>query len=269
MSNESNCILSNKCKLAGSVECTRQCGLFVGLHGQDSLGGRIGSANIPRDYRNVTIETSPVGPSQATIYADMLNYAGTFERQFDQSASLGNPLKSVYLYSKEPGTGKTTTAVALLHEWIKTHYIGSLKRKQTPLQTPGFFLDVTAWQQLYNQFNRPKVPDRIAEPASAKYYAQMEKARTAPFAVLDDIGVRNVTEGFRGDLHTVVNYRVTNNLPTVYTSNLPIKYEGQKELALKPYDLEDLLDERRLVDRIRDRCMVETFRGESKRGKRR
>ena len=263
MTNERNCILSDKCKLAGSAEdCTVHCPLFIGL------SGRLKTAGIPNDYVNLTLETSPVGPSQATIYADLLNYVGTFERQFDPTALRGNPLKSLYLYSAEPGTGKTTTAAALLHEWIRTHYIGSLKRKQTAAQVAGFFLDVTEWQQLYNQFNRPKVPESIAEPASAKYYANMEKARTAPFVVLDDIGVRNVTEGFRGDLHTVVNYRVTNNLPTVYTSNLPIRYGKEKSIAGGPFDLVDVLGEERLADRIGDRCITATFKGKSKRGKR-
>ena len=110
----------------------------------------------------------------------------------------------------------------------------------------------------YNGFNRPRVPEDVAAPASERYYEAMEQAKAAPFAVLDDIGVRNdVTEGFRGDLHSIINYRVTNALPTVYTSNLPI------------VDLPRVFGEERLADRMRDMCVEIEFTGGSRRGMRR
>ena len=64
------------------------------------------------------------------------------------------------------------------------------------------------------------------------------------------------TEGERGDIHAIINYRVTNGLPTVYTSNFPIE------------DMARIFDER-LYDRMRDMCAVVEFTDESKRGKRR
>jgi DNA replication protein DnaC len=123
------------------------------------------------------------------------------------------------------------------------------------LQAPAYFLDVNSWQTDYNEFNRARVPDSIAEPAAKRYYSAMERAKQAPFAVLDDIGVRQATEGFRGDLHSVINYRVTNAMPTVYTSNLPIE------------DMARVFDNR-LYDRMRDMCAELKFEGESKRGRR-
>ena len=99
------------------------------------------------------------------------------------------------------------------------------------------------------------MPEPIAEKAAAKYYRAMEKAKEAPCAILDDIGVREASEGFRGDLHAIINYRVTNELPTVYTSNLPIE------------DMARVFDAR-LYDRIRDMAGVIEFAGESKRGRR-
>ena len=266
MEHAKKCILSDRCKLAGSSECNKYCTLYIGLHGANGRGGRLGAANVPEDYRNVTLENSPVGPSQPNLYVDLTKYVSTFERQFDSNNE--QPFKSLFLYSKKPGTGKTTTAAAVLHEWIRTHYVGSLKRCQSPQQTPAFFLEVPEWQQLYNQFNRPRVPEDIAGPASAKYYSMMQRAQTAPFAVIDDLGIRSVTDGFRSDLHVVVNHRVTNNMPTVYTSNLPLNYADKREPGMGPYDLVDIFGEARLVDRIRDRCAVMSFKGESKRGKR-
>jgi DNA replication protein DnaC len=257
--NAHNCILREPCRTATDpAVCTRLCPHFIALHGASGTGGRVGAAGIPSDYRHVTVATSVVRRDQAAVYAIVDRYVATFERQFDESAgaehlNVDRRIKSLYLYSREPGTGKTTTAAAIANAYLITHYIGSLQRNRRPLERPVFFLDVNEWQTLFNRFNRPRVPDHIAEPASAAYYRAMEAAMSAPFAVLDDIGVRDATDAFRGDLHAIINARVTNRLPTVYTSNVPIE-----ELA-QVFDA-------RLADRVRDQCAVVTFKGESKRG---
>jgi len=250
--NEQRCLLASRCKLAGGSACHSQCAHFVALHGMSGTGGRSGAANLPRDYRLVNAQNSPARASQAEVYRMVDAYIKTFERQFDDNASR---IKSLYLYSESPGTGKTTTACAILNEWIVAHYLGSLKRGLQPLQVPAFLLDVNEWQTLYNEFNRANVPSDIAERASREYYRQMQSAKQAPFVVLDDIGVRTATEGFRGDLHSVINARVTNGMPTIYTSNLAIE------------DMARIFDAR-LYDRMRDMCVVLEFGGESRRGRR-
>ncbi|MFD1270625.1 DNA replication protein [Paenibacillus motobuensis] len=252
MAHADNCILSAHCSLAGGDKCNVLCPSYVACHGADGLGGRIGSANVPAEYRRLTLANSPARSDQAAAYKIAESYADTFARQF---GSTTERIKSLYLFSFEPGTGKTTTAAALINEYIIRHYIGSIQRNRQPLDRPAYFLDVNAFQTDYNAFNRPRVPDHIAEPAAARYYAQMTAATAAPFAVLDDVGVRSDTDGFRGDLHTIINARVTEGLPTVYTSNVPIE------------DLARVFDAR-LADRVRDMCGVVSFVGESKRGKR-
>ncbi|NGQ95446.1 DNA replication protein [Brevibacillus sp. SYP-B805] len=251
-------MLRGPCKTADDPAiCTRLCPHFIALHGASGAGGRVSAANIPSDYRHVTVATSVARRDQAAAYAIVDRYIATFDRQFEPDA--GGPeaadrrIKSLYLYSREPGTGKTTTAAAIANTYLIAHYIGRLKRDRQPLQRPVYFLDVNEWQTLFNAFNRPRVPDHIAEPASDAYYRSMEHAKAAPFLVMDDIGVRDATDAFRGDLHAIINHRVTNRLPTVYTSNVPID-----ELA-QVFDA-------RLADRVRDQCAVVTFKGESKRG---
>lgn len=251
--NEHRCILADVCKLAGTEACTANCGHFIGMHGRSGTGGRIGAAGTPSDYRLLTIANSPARESQPKVYRTVDAYVRTFDRQFEPDA---DRIKSLYLYSASPGTGKTTTACAVLNEYVRRHYLGSLQRHRQPLQQPAYFLDVNEWQSLYNEFNRSHVPQDVAERAAREYYRRLTNAKQVPFAVLDDIGVREATEGFRGDLHSVINYRTTNALPTVYTSNLPIE-----EMAA--------VFDARLYDRMRDQCAVLHFAGESKRGKRR
>lgn len=210
----------------------------------------MGAAGVPSKYRAITLANSPVRENQTDIYGLIDDYAATFTRQFGEGDP---PIKSLYLYSREPGTGKTTTAAAVLNAWLITHYLGSLKRRLTPLERPAYFLDVNAWQTDYNTFNRPRVPEDVAAPAAARYYGAQRIGETVSFLVLDDIGVRDATEGFRADLHTLINARVAGGLATVYTSNLPLS-----EAAA--------LFDRRLYDRMRDKCIELTFGGESKRG---
>lgn len=249
ISHARNCILAATCTLADGPKCAPMCAPFVAAHGFDGVGGRAGAAKLPQEYRLCTLKDAPPRAEQAEVYAIVDEYVKTFERQFETGAP---PIKSLYLYSA-PGTGKTTTAAALLNEWLTVTLIGSFRRNRKPLDRPAYFLDVNGWQTQYNAFNRSMVPEETAKPAAARYYHAMDAASNAPFAVLDDIGVREATEAFRADLHAVVNARVAGGLPTVYTSNVPMA------------NLVNVFD-RRLADRIRDQCMELSFSGQSKRG---
>lgn len=245
------CILAER-KKNGCSACNSPCPHYIAMHGMNGKGGRIAAAGAPSDYRNLTLKNSPARESQAKAYRIFDSYVATFSRMFDAD---GDRIKSLYLFSESPGTGKTTSAVAVMNEYIMTNYLGSLKNGKQPPQQPAYFLDVNEWQTLYNGFNRGNIPQDVAEQYSRPYYAMMEKAKSAPFAVLDDIGVRTASDAFRADLHTIINYRCANALPTVYTSNIPIS-----ELAT--------VFDARLADRVRDQCAVIAFEGGSKRGRR-
>jgi len=210
----------------------------------------VASANIPHEYRHVTLASSPAAESQPDIYAHLTEYVKTFVRQFLDDSP---PIKSLYLYSKEPGTGKTTTAAATANEYINVHYIGSVRRNRQAAERPVYFLDVNEWQTDYSAFNRPRVPESTAAPAAERYYRAMSAASSAPFVVFDDIGVREASEPFRADLHSVINARVANGLSSVYTSNIPMA-----EMAT--------LFDRRIADRFREQTIEYTFKGASKRG---
>jgi DNA replication protein DnaC len=247
MTHASNCILSSRCKLANGPNCNRQCSAFIAMHGYSAKGGRVANANTPADYRLLTLATSPARESQAKVYATIEKYAATFERQFEDGA---DRIKSLYLFSESPGTGKTTTAIAVLNEWMIAHYLGSLKRRKQAHQTPAVFLDVNSFQTDYNLATMTN-----DDEAMAKIKATIQRTQSAPFAVLDDIGLRSASEAFRSYVHAIVNYRTANALPTIFTSNLPLE-----EMAV--------VFDSRLYDRMRDMCLPVFFDGTSKRGRR-
>jgi DNA replication protein DnaC len=244
---EKKCILSSVCKIAGTEKCSPSCASFIALHGYSGKGGRIATANAPSDYRMLTLQNSPVREAQPNVYATLDKYAATFQRQFDEDSTR---IKSIYLWSESPGNGKTSSAVALMNQWIITHYLGSLKRGNQVLQTPAVFLDTNSFQTDYNLATMTN-----DDAAMGSIKATIQRAQQAPFAVLDDIGVRSASEAFRSYVHAIINYRTANGLPTIFTSNLPIE-----EMAV--------VFDARLYDRMRDMCAVLHFGGESKRGRR-
>lgn len=234
------CIL-NDYKRGGCATCPAQCQHRILLHGHNGKGGRIAAADVPDNYRGLTLTNSPARESQADIYDSLARYADTFG---------GDNVKSVYLWSESPGTGKTTTAVALLHEYIARNYIAALKRGEQPAQVIAVFLDINELQTEYNLAAMTNDEDAMRRNGT-----RIKRVQQAPFAVIDDIGVRSASEAFRSYVHAVINHRVTNSLPTVYTSNLPIA------------EMADVFDAR-LYDRIRDNCGEIKFAGTSKRGRR-
>jgi DNA replication protein DnaC len=247
MTHANNCILESRCKLAGTTDCNRSCGHFIAMSGYSGTGGRVANANTPADYRLLTLATSPARENQAKIYGTLEKYTQTFDRQFEAD---GSRIKSLYLWSESPGTGKTTTAISVLNEWLIAHYLGSLRRNRQAQQTPAYFLDVNSFQTDYNLATMTN-----DDSAMSAIKSTILRAQVAPFTVLDDIGVRSASEAFRSYVHAIINYRTANGLPTIFTSNLPIE-----EMAV--------VFDSRLYDRMRDMCAVLHFEGTSKRGRR-
>lgn len=261
--NNSSCLF----KGLGKPElCEPRNSAYIAMHGHSGTGGRLGASRVPEDYAGTLLSDLTLETQGGTLKRDLEAYVKSFEKQFDDVKQKlrdeGHSkdrirIKSLYLWSENAGTGKTTVACAMLQEYLLRNFLGSVRRGQAPPLAPVYFLDLNEWQTEYNTFNRPKVPEATAEVAAARYYRAMDKAMTAEFAVLDDLGVRDSTEGFRGDLHTIINHRVSKELPTVYTSNIPIE------------ELPNTYGEIRMMDRIKHMTMPIHFEGNSQRGMKR
>jgi len=250
LTNESRCPLARVCKLAGNpAHCSDLCGHY------NAVSARMSAANMPSDYQSTTLRNSPVranisvtvrvsGEYKRTDY-ELNDYLTKYVRSFSHNGD--RRVKSLYIWGP-PGTGKTTTACALLNEWIAAYYVRAVRSGGEVAQKPALFFDVNEWLIEYNLIAMGDDKDEVKA-----FKKKMLAASNVPFLVMDDLGVRKSSDNFRGYLHYIVNHRCANGLPTIYTSNIPLD------------ELAGVFDAR-LADRVRDQCFEIELGGTSKRG---
>lgn len=206
------------------------------------LGARLINANVPNDYASVLLVNSPCKDTQETVYATCDKVVSRFGKDIDYP--------SLYLYSQATGTGKTTTACALLNEYVIRRYLWYASENRSIPQCLGYYVDLTELQVNFNMASMSGNREGIND-----IHNMIERYKHVELLVLDDLGTRSVTDAFKGIMYAIIDYRVSKGLRTLYTSNEPLE------------QLKYIFDER-LYDRIRDKCIPLIFEGESKRGKR-
>lgn len=138
--------------------------------------------------------------------------------------------KGLYLHGNF-GTGKTYLIAALFNELAKKG------EKSAIIYFPEFL------RSLKSSFQK-------ADPEEATFSDKYEYIKTIPFLLIDDIGAENVTAWGRDEiLGTLLQYRVNENLPTFFTSNLNIE-ELENNLAVTK-EKEDKVKARRIIERVK------------------
>ncbi len=110
-----------------------------------------------------------------------------------------NPEGWMVISGREPGCGKTHLAAA----------IANYRRQMG--ESPCFVLVADLLDYLRKSMD---------EDSSISQYEALERVRTAPLLILDDLDVRVRSPWVREKLFQLINYRYTNVLPTVFTTNL-------------------------------------------------
>jgi DNA replication protein DnaC len=128
----------------------------------------------------------------------------------------------------------------------KTHLAAAIANRQIELGTEVFFAVV------------PDLLDHLrgtfAPGSEVSYDELFETVRTSPLLILDDLGTQSSTQWAQEKLFQILNHRYTANLPTVITTNEPIRQLDER--------LRARLEDRRVwrVDVIRaDRSVIESL----------
>ena len=152
----------------------------------------------------------------------------------------GMPQKGIYLNGNF-GCGKTYLLSAMLNELAKKGY------KVAMIYYPEFL------RALKESFN-----------GSDEYKIKFNYIKKVDVLLLDDIGAETLTEWSRDEvLGTILQYRMEEKLPTLFTSNLTMK-ELENHLSTTNKEI-DKVKARRIIERIKQLTIDITMISENKR----
>lgn len=225
MNCQSICKFADTCKKAGSEQCNTMCFPFVFLHGTQGESGMWKTRNVPKKYDGCSMDNLPIKDTNPKAFTVIEKYCS------DPIGFVIEKGVGLFLYSIPnaenrfgTGTGKTTSAITILNQFTieasREHLKGNLKLESNP----SLFMKASELQNIYNQQFRGTLEQQNS--ASETFYKMKDRMKKVPLLVLDDIAIREISQAFENELYEVIDYRATNELATIFTSNLAITELG-------------------------------------------
>lgn len=146
--------------------------------------------------------------------------------------------KNIYIYSKNPGNGKTSWAIRLM-----SAYFGKTWQYKA-FECCGIYLNVTSFLQLAKQ--------NITNP-SDEYQKLLNDLTNSDIVIWDDLGTDVLTDYEYKLLFNLVDKRLMQNKSNIYTSNM------------NPNECSKILHSR-LASRVFGYCEIFEFKDPDKRG---
>lgn len=183
------CFAEEYCKKDRSA-CSELCGGYRVLRALYNL------SRIPEKYRyNI-----PLKPEQVDIPAfEALN---AYKESVLEKVEAGEGL---YIWGKSTGNGKTSWACKVM-----SHYFRKIAF-DTGLENEGLYIFLPTFLEDLRDNYDSKDPD---------FEQVLSMVRECKLLIIDDIGAERVTEWVRERMVSIINTRVSNDLATIYTSNL-------------------------------------------------
>ena len=186
-----------------------------------------------RDFlKNIYVYKMPKEISEASfkkIYKDDSNRLETIKylKGFYDNYPKGKKIKGLYLHGNF-GCGKTYLVAALFNELAKKNI------HSTIVYFPDFLRSLKAsFGSEENDYNE-----------------RFDAVMKCPLLLLDDIGAEKISDWARDEvLGVILQYRMEENLPTFFTSNLSLK-ELEEHLTITS-KADDKVKARRIIERIK------------------
>ena len=191
------CYAEDYCK-KDRAECSEVCGGYRVLRALYRL------SRIPVTYSY----SMPLTPDEGDVEAfERLN---DFKENIVQNVSEG---KNLYIWGKSTGNGKTSWACKIMSYFFrKIAFNTGLENEGLYIFLPTFLEDLRD-----NYDNKDPEFDEV-----------LRMIKTCRLLIIDDIGAERVTDWVRERMVSIINTRVSNNLTTIYTSNLsPEELRGE------------------------------------------
>lgn len=182
--------------------------------------------------KNIYVYKMPKEISEASfrkIYKDDSNRLETIKylKGFYDNYSKGKKIKGLYLHGNF-GCGKTYLVAALFNELAKKNI------RSTIIYFPEFLRSLKA------SFGS----------SDDDYNIRFDTVKESPLLLLDDIGAEKISDWARDEvLGVILQYRMEENLPTFFTSNLSLK-ELEDHLVISNKS-DDKVKARRIIERVK------------------
>ncbi len=173
-----------------------------------------GTSDIPAEYENCTVHSFDTSLYNDSETAKKIKHAaGEYINHFQQFREQG---KGLYFYSRAKGSGKTRLACSLGNAVIATNTM-----------RVSFIKTVELLSMIKSTYNK-----KDAEITEKEI---IDRIKRTPFLIIDDIGAEKPGEWVNGIFLSILDYRISHLLITVFTSNV-----SQSDLKL----------DERIIDRI-------------------
>lgn len=201
-----NCLLMSNCPWANTERCNSMCYIYAEF---DYL---LNNSNIPEGHKTFN---EPINPTRD----DYQSFVTLREIKTD-IANFVEDGRFLYIWSHNTGNYKTTWAMKMVKTFLAVVSVGNNFQDRAWVEyIPTFLL-------LAKNFEDKETRQE-----------HIHRAMTNDLVVLDDIGAVQNTNYDLTNLSSIIDYRYSNNLATIFTSNV------------SPVDLASVMGAR-LCDRI-------------------